>query len=122
MENKKGFTLVELIAVIILLAAITLVSVPVIINTLRKNEQKEYEEFKNLILNATELYVERNKGLYPELETIGGIIEINTENLINEGYLKDDLKNPEDASSVVSYKVVIEVGQDEILTYKLEVK
>lgn len=122
MKKKNGFTLVELIAVITLLAIITLVSVPVIINTLRKNEQKEYEEFENLVVNAAELYVERNRTLFPELDNIGGTIEVSADDLISEGYLKSDLENPEDESPITNYKVVIEVGQDEVLTYKLEEK
>jgi len=111
MKEKNAFTLIELIAVITLLTVIILVSVPVIINTLSKTEQKEYEDFENLVTSACELYVERNRNLYPELNEIGGTVEIDAEVLINEGYLKNDLNNPVDDVHVSNYSILVEVDQ-----------
>ena len=122
MKKNKGFTLIELIAVITLLALIVLVSVPVIINTLSNTEQKEYEDFKNLVTNAAELYVERNRELYPELNEVNGNVEIDVDILINEGYLKHNLTNPINNMQVSNYNVVVEVSQTKTLIYMLEEK
>lgn len=120
MKNKKGFTLIELVAVVTLLAAITLVSVPSIVNTLKKNEEKEYKEFETVLKRATELYVERNRSLYPELNNIGGTVDVEAETLINEGYLKQSLKNPNDDIPLVNYRVNIKVDNDQIFIYTVK--
>lgn len=120
MKNKRGFTLVELLAVVTLLAAIILVSVPSIINVLRKSEEKDYKEFESAIKRAAELYVERNRDLYPELNNVGGTVNISTNTLITEEYLKQDLENPNDNTPVTNYYVKIDVGNDQILTYTVK--
>lgn len=120
MKNNRGFTLVELIAVITLLSAIILVTVPVIINTIKKNDNKLGENFENSLKQAAEFYVERNRDNFPDLDNIGGNIEIPTEDLVKAGYLKQDLENPIDNSSVLKYKVIIEVGNDNIFIYRVE--
>ena len=120
MKNNRGFTLVELIAVITLLSAIILVTVPVIINTIKKNDLKLSENFENSLKQAAEFYVERNRDNFPDLDNIGGNIEIPTEDLVKAGYLKQDLENPIDNSSVLKYKVIIEVGNDNIFIYRVE--
>ena len=120
MKNNRGFTLVELIAVITLLSAIILVTVPVIINTIKKNDLKLSENFENSLKQAAEFYVERNRDIFPALNNIGGNIEIPTEDLVKAGYLKQDLENPIDNSSVLKYKVIIEVGNDNIFIYRVE--
>lgn len=122
MKKKNAFTLIELIAVITLLAVIVLVTVPVIINTLSNSEQKEYEDFKKLVINAAELYVERNRDLFPELDNVDGMVEIDTTTLIEEGYLKQDLINPINEISVSHYNVNIVVSQIGTLTYTVEEK
>lgn len=118
MKKNNGFTLVELIAVITILSLIVLVSVPVIINTINRAEQKEYDKFKQIVVNAAELYLERNRDLYPHFSEIGDSIDINAETLIKEGYLKSDLIDPIDNNKVSKYKVSVIYGQDGILEYK----
>ena len=120
MKKNNGFTLVELIAVITLLALIILVSVPVIINTLRKTEENEYEDFEKLVVNAAEIYLERNRDLYHDFDNVGDSIAIDVDTLINEGYLKSDLENPVNNESIEKYKVIVSIGQDEIFDYKIE--
>ena len=56
-KNNKGFTLVELIAVIVVLLAIMLIGVPQIASTLEKQNKKDDERRKESILTAAEVYV-----------------------------------------------------------------
>ena len=120
MKNNRGFTLVELIAVMTLLAAIILVTVPVIINTIKKNDDKLGENFEKSLKQAAELYVERNRDIFPDLNNIGGNVVVSADDLVKAGYLKQDLENPIDNSSVLKYKVIIEVGNDNIFIYRVE--
>ena len=55
--NKKGFTLVELIGVIILLSAIALISVPIINNSLKNTKEKTYNSQIDTIIKAAKRYV-----------------------------------------------------------------
>lgn len=59
--NNKGFTLVELIIVIALLATIALLSTPNIIRVIEKNKVDNYNETLDSIIEATELYVSNNR-------------------------------------------------------------
>lgn len=54
--NRKGFTLVELLAVILILLSISLVSVVSITSSLNKRDESECKEQKELAVNAAKIY------------------------------------------------------------------
>ena len=54
--NKKGFTLVELLAVILILSGISIVAVVSITTSLDKRGTKECDEQKELAINAAKIY------------------------------------------------------------------
>ena len=58
--NNKGFTLVELLAVILILTGITLVAVSGISASLNRRDTKECEEQKELAKNAAKIYFSLN--------------------------------------------------------------
>ena len=58
--NNKGFTLVELLAVILILTGITLVAVAGISASLNKRDARECEEQKELAKNAAKIYFSLN--------------------------------------------------------------
>lgn len=91
-ENNKGFTLVELLAVIIILSAIALVSVISITKSLYDRDEKECEEQKELARNAAKIYF-----------SINGGSSVTVDKLISDGYLNDKNKtNRLDKSSTIS--------------------
>ena len=57
---KKGFTLVELLGVMVVISVLIAVSFPIIINVIRdkKAEATEYET--KMIINAAKLYIKDN--------------------------------------------------------------
>ena len=55
---NKGFTLVELLAVLFILSVITIVAVPNVVNTNKNSKEDEEKQFKKTIENAAEVYVE----------------------------------------------------------------
>ena len=58
MKNKKGFTLVELLAVIVILAVILVIAVPQIVNTIKASRLGAIESSAKLIAsNADEYYL-----------------------------------------------------------------
>ena len=54
--NRKGFTLVELLAVILILLSISLVSVISITSSLNKRDESECREQKELAVNSAKIY------------------------------------------------------------------
>ena len=77
--SKKAFTLVELIAVLVILSIVIAMSVVLVINIRRSILQKEYE---NLVL-----YLETKGAEYAEDTSV---IVVSVEDLIKEGYVKPD--------------------------------
>ena len=57
MKNNKGFTLVEILAVLTILAFVVLITVPSLTNILNKSKEKTKLEQYNLIIDATKKYI-----------------------------------------------------------------
>jgi prepilin-type N-terminal cleavage/methylation domain-containing protein len=62
--NKKGFTLTELLAVIAIIAIITLIAVPSVIAIYRNMNVRMYENKKDMIISAAELYGSNNPDIF----------------------------------------------------------
>ena len=54
--NKKGFTLIEMLLVITLIAAITAVVIPNIVSSINEGKTKEYESYVKLLEDNLEMY------------------------------------------------------------------
>lgn len=98
--NTKGFTLVELVAIIVVLAAIFLVSFPNFLNSAKSNEEEKYKNMVDNLCLAGESYIYANIDEFQELSVIGSNIEIIIEELIVYGNVDSDLKNPKTGKSV----------------------
>ena len=68
--NNKGFTLVELLAVMVILISISLVAVGGITSSLTKRENKELEEQKELAISAAKIYFSLEKKTCVTIETL----------------------------------------------------
>lgn len=93
--NKKGFTMIELIAVITILGIIALITVPVVNNSLKNAREKMFEEQKTRIIDAAKKYALENESIirtdldkdYTQMITLN--------QLKNDNYLeKKDIINP----------------------------
>ena len=91
--NRKGFTLVELLATITILGLIVLIVVPAVSKNVTKSKEKSYENLEKNIITVTKRYLLENSNLLPdENETIK---KIELEFLINENLFDTDkLINP----------------------------
>ncbi len=113
--KKKGFTLVEMIAVILIMALLTLIVLPTIVNQIRSQKENISDAAMQLISNATELYLEEKTSEYSMRH--GETYCISLETLANEGKLKrplKDLSTGKDIALNQVVKVIInEYGQGE---------
>ena len=84
---RKGFTLVELIGVIIVLGLIALIALPPILNAIRGKELEISEASKEIIYSAANLYVSDNSNSFPK--TNGNTFCVTLDTLVQGDYLPD---------------------------------
>jgi len=71
--NKKAFTLIELLAVIVILAIIALIATPIILNIINDTKKSSVERSKELYLDAVEQAIARknlNENFNPSICTV----------------------------------------------------
>ena len=86
--KKKGFTLVELIGVLVILGLIASFSVPALTKTMKESSEKQYENYvKNITLAAENYFHSETDG------TLNGKYFIKLKTLIDAGYWKKE-NNP----------------------------
>ena len=93
--NKKGFTLIETIMVIAILALLMLILVPNVISLINKNNIKSCQNLEDSIKNAAKVYVANNK--YQLGFSCDTAKEITIQTLVDSGDLKltdNKLVNP----------------------------
>lgn len=92
---QKGFTLVELLGIIVLLGVIILVAVPSLVTSNKNAEANDKKEFNNIINTACESYLNVKADEYSNvLNTSGTSVTISASELIDAGYLKETMNNP----------------------------
>ena len=106
MKNKKGFTIVELLSVIVILGIIITIGIFSVSSIRKTILDKQYKNVKAEIELAAEKY-------YADTESN----EVYVETLISEGYLKADNKSmiitdPRDGTSLNCFLVTIDENED----------
>lgn len=89
--NKKGFSLLEMLAVIVAITIITLLVVPNILNMVNNKRSDISDTAKQMVYDATELYVKENSSSYPT--TANAVYCIKLETLVNNGKLTAPVKD-----------------------------
>ncbi|MFA5407957.1 MAG: prepilin-type N-terminal cleavage/methylation domain-containing protein [Bacilli bacterium] len=86
MRKNKGFTLVELLAVIVILAIILAVAIPGIGAIINSSKKSSYNSQMNLIKKAASLYMAKYSN--------GTTTSVRLDDLIEAGFIKDSVVNP----------------------------
>lgn len=110
--NKKGFTLVELIAIILILAAILLVSFPSLLNMAKTDKDKEYEKVIEDLCLAGKSYIYANMNNFNGLSVVGSEFSIKIEELITYGNVDGSLTNPKTKDSIKDDELIYTVLDD----------
>ncbi len=100
----RGFTLVELIGVVVILGLIALVALPPILNSVRKTKGNISDASQKILYSATEVYVSENINSYPR--TDGNVYCIAIGSLVSNNLL------PTKVYDAVTGE---EIGQDNIV-------
>ena len=87
--NKKGFTLVELLVVIVILGVIMSIAIPSITSSIERSKDKQKTQIIKLIVSAGELYVDKHKNTVQQGKSI------TLDDLIEDGLItKEEMKDP----------------------------
>ena len=116
MRNKKGFTLVELLVVIVILGIITGISIPLIRNLQSKNEDKKYTTYMDSMRQSAKLYVDSYQEDLFGHKTSGCAI-IKYSQLEEKGLLKDIPLNDVTCNSEDTFVKVVKL--DNKISYSL---
>lgn len=109
--NKKGFTLVELLAVIVILAIIITIAVPSTISVSNKIKRKMYNTKVNMIMDGAKMYGQDNSDkVNSNGSNCNQLVSVSE---LTKGYIKKDdtdngtVINPIDNSSMNDLQVCL---------------
>ena len=108
--KQKGFTLVELIAVVAILGLIALVVYPAVGSVIRNAREETYKDQVDVIIKAAKEWSVKNA---TKLSDDGSIYSLPVETLTTEGYItNDEVKDPRDSSKNLEGIVEIKYNND----------
>lgn len=92
-NNNKGFTIIEIISVLAILAVVGTVIVISLNRTFKKSNEDEYNNIVNKVTSAADIYVENDSNIKNELATSKGYVLIEVKDLIATGFLDREILN-----------------------------
>lgn len=113
--NKSGFTLIELVATLLLLSVISLISYVSIFNMIKDSNDKECENIKITLTNAAKSYISDNR--YSN-NTWGSSLEITAKTLVDNNYITGEITNPYTKEVINSNTIRIIIDLDSNYTPK----
>ena len=116
---KKGFTLIEMIGVMVILSLLMLFAMPNVINYIKKGGDTEDKVVKTMIYEASKQYITDNQKMFKKDSKNTYCISLNT--LATEGYIESPItlsSSDEDITSETSTKAV-KVTYDKNYKYEL---
>ena len=90
-KNNKGFSLVELLAVVVILGLLAAIGIGVTSNLVDKAKNDKMDSQKNTVTLSAQTYLQNNKNLVPKI--IGETKVIRVSDLRAMNYLTEDIKN-----------------------------
>ena len=115
-RNNKGFTLVELLAVITILGIIAIISIVAVTKLINKSKDEQRNSQKKAAEMAAESYLQANRKYLPK--SIGETTTITIKNLKDANYLKEDLVDGNGENCMQKSYVVVSKKSATQYTYK----
>mgnify|MGYP003571432569 CR=1 FL=1 len=104
--KKNGFTLVEIIVVITILAIITVIIVPKINNTINNDKRKVCNSIEETAIDAANSYVYMHTNTVNSSIISNGYFDVTLLTLMEEGLITTTLENPYDNTAISTSNVV----------------
>ena len=114
--NKKGFTLIELIATIVIMALILIMVMPSIMALVNNNEDKAYEYYGDALIEASKIFVNKEGEDITSLGTTNfiGCVDITYQDLIDANLIEPITEENIDCSDAL-IRYTKEKGKKSIL-------
>lgn len=109
---RKGFTLIELMAVIVIISLVCLLTFPNIVNQIEKSKDANKDNIEEVVISSAKKYVNDNIDKYSEQRDYC----ISVEELVDNDYLKEDIVNDEENNLLDWY---VKVNYDNDFKYKM---
>ena len=107
MNNKRAFTLIELLAVIVILALTFLFVMPQINSVMKKGENSSKELIEERVITAAKEYiVNYDSGFYDNIINVGDYNYVYIDDLINNGLITEDDINELDEFTMVKCELI----------------
>lgn len=94
--NNKGFSMIEILAVVVIVAIVSVIGIVSVTRLIEKSRQHFYENQEKQIVLAAQAYARDNKNILPK--EVGQISTVYLDDLIKNNYIKDEItdedKNP----------------------------
>ena len=111
---KKGFTLAELMGVIVILGALILIIVPIVDKQLKEGKQKLYEDSINSIKSSLDLYMnDINLGT-------NGSMQITLYQLKQAGFIDINIKNPVNGELFPNDMLITILNDNGVIKYSID--
>ena len=91
LSNNKGFSFVELLAVVVILGLLAVIGVATTSRLIDKAKKDKMDSQKNTVTSSAQSYLQDNKNLVPKI--IGETKVIRISELRNSNYLTEDITN-----------------------------
>ena len=86
MKNKKGFTLIEILAAVTILGVLSIVAVVSVNKIIQKSKMNHYTTAEDNLEMAGQSYVQQNRSILPKV--IGQKVKIPLKTLVNKNYIE----------------------------------
>lgn len=119
---KKGFTLAELLGVIVLIAAVSLIIIPVVTKEVKNGKNSQYENQVNMIKQSLQNWTIKNyipkngETIYLTLTQLkdDGLVSYDIKNPLDDTYFPNDtLLEIKNINNIISYDLVLEGSNKE---------
>lgn len=116
--KKNGFTLAELLGVIVIISILLVLIIPPIINGIKNSEEKVLDTQKQIIYSAADEEMEADKDKYPNKANNTYCIPISE--LIKNGFLTEDIKDLNTNEPYDKTKIVrITISENKTKSYEI---